>query len=115
MDAFAVPEYVRLIGRADRQFWSWPWEHRNSDKTYEFLTRPESVKKGMAVWDNGPKPLLGANQKWGRVERWRGGLGAAYLFPALSSAGASLASPYSVSTLPLIEPDLRISRIRLSD
>ena len=51
----------------------------------------------------------------GRVERWRGGLGAAYLFPALSSAGASLASPYSVSTLPLIKPDVQISRIRLSD
>ena len=33
-----------------------------------------------------------------RVEMWRGGLGLAYLFPALSSAGASLAGPYSVST-----------------
>ena len=33
-----------------------------------------------------------------RVEMWRGGVGAAYLFPALSSAGASLASPCSVST-----------------
>ena len=51
----------------------------------------------------------------GRVERWRGGLGAAYLFPALSSAGASVAVPCSVSTLPLIKPDVRISRIRLSD
>ena len=46
---------------------------------------------------------------------WRGGLGVAYLWPALSSAGASLASPCSVSTLPLIEPDRRISRIRLSE
>ena len=27
------------------------------------------------------------------VEMWRGGVGAAYLCPALSSAGASLASP----------------------
>ena len=26
-----------------------------------------------------------------RVEKWRGGLGGAYLFPALSFAGASLA------------------------
>jgi len=34
----------------------------------------------------------------GRVERWRGGLGLAYLLPALSSAGASIASPCSVST-----------------
>ena len=30
-------------------------------------------------------------------------------------AGASLASPYSVSTLPLIKPDVQFSRIRLSD
>src|ERR1700730_3874679 len=29
---------------------------------------------------------------------WSGGLGAPYLFPALSSAGASLGSPCSVST-----------------
>jgi hypothetical protein len=34
----------------------------------------------------------------GRVERWRGGLGVAYLCPALSFAGASLAAPCSVST-----------------
>ena len=33
-----------------------------------------------------------------RVEMWRGGLGAAYLFPPLSSNGASIASPCSVST-----------------
>jgi hypothetical protein len=46
-----------------------------------------------------------------RVWRWRGGLGLAYLFPALSFAGASLARPCSVSTLPLIKPDVRISRI----
>ena len=29
---------------------------------------------------------------------WRGGLGLAYLFPALSSAGASLSGPCPVST-----------------
>ena len=34
----------------------------------------------------------------GRVERWRGGTGEAYLFPTLSVVGASIASPYSVST-----------------
>ena len=33
-----------------------------------------------------------------RVEEWRGCLGLAYLLPALSSAGASLASPCPVST-----------------
>jgi hypothetical protein len=36
----------------------------------------------------------------GRVGRWRGGLGTAYLLPTLSSAGASLAGPCSVSTSP---------------
>jgi hypothetical protein len=34
----------------------------------------------------------------GRVEMWRGGLGWACLFPALSFAGASLSKPCSVST-----------------
>ena len=46
---------------------------------------------------------------------WRGGVGAAYLFPALSSAGASLASPCFRFHIPLIEPDGRISRVRLSE
>ena len=46
---------------------------------------------------------------------WRGGVGAAYLFPALSSAGASLASPCFRFHIPLIEPDVRICRIRLSE
>jgi len=35
---------------------------------------------------------------FGRVEMWRGSLGAAYLFPSLSSDGASIASPCPVST-----------------
>ncbi len=34
----------------------------------------------------------------GRVEKWRGGLGRAYLLPTLSVVGASLAMPCSVST-----------------
>jgi hypothetical protein len=46
---------------------------------------------------------------------WRGGLGAAYPLPALSSAGASIASPYFRFHIPLIEPDVRISRFRLSE
>jgi hypothetical protein len=49
------------------------------------------------------------------VEMWRGGVGAAYLLPALSSAGASLASPCFRFHIPLIEPDVRISRFRLSE
>ncbi len=51
----------------------------------------------------------------GGVEMWRGGLGAAYLLPTLSFAGASLASPCFRFHIPLIEPDVRISRIRLSE
>jgi hypothetical protein len=49
------------------------------------------------------------------VEMWRGGVGAAYLLPALSSAGASIAAPYFRFHIPLIEPDERISRFRLSE
>jgi hypothetical protein len=49
------------------------------------------------------------------VEMWCGGLGEAYRWPALSSAGASLASPCFRFHIPLIEPDVRICRIRLSE
>ena len=37
------------------------------------------------------KEKTGQRKKNGRVERWRDGLGKAYLLPALSVAGASLA------------------------
>src|SRR3954454_17122059 len=50
-----------------------------------------------------------------RVGEWRGGLGPAYPFPALSSAGASLARPCFRFHSPLIEPGVRISRTGLSD
>ena len=46
---------------------------------------------------------------------WRGGVGAAYLLPALSLAGASLASPCFRFHIPLIEPDGPVSGIRLSE
>jgi hypothetical protein len=46
---------------------------------------------------------------------WRGGLGEAYRWPTLSSVGASLASPCFRFNIPLIEPDVRIYRIRLSE
>src|SRR5882762_6532095 len=49
------------------------------------------------------------------VEGWRGGLGAAYRLPTLSSVGASLAPPCARFHTPLIEPDLRNDRIRLSE
>ena len=59
----AVPKYLPLIGRADRQFWLWPWRHTDSEKSYEFLKRSACVKNRMAVWDNGLLPLFAANQK----------------------------------------------------
>jgi len=49
------------------------------------------------------------------VEVWRGGLGATYLLPTLSSVGASRAPPCFRFHTPLIEPDVRICRIRLSE
>ena len=46
---------------------------------------------------------------------WRGGLGRIYPLPALSVAGASLFLPCFRFHTPLIEPDVRICRIRLSE
>ncbi len=42
-------------------------------------------------------------------------VGSAYLFSPLSSGGASIAEPLLRFHTPLIEPDVQISRIRLSD
>jgi len=50
-----------------------------------------------------------------RVEVWRGGLGGTYLLPTLSVAGASLFPPCFRLHTPLIEPDMQIYRIRLSE
>jgi hypothetical protein len=49
------------------------------------------------------------------VEVWRGGVGAAYLLPTLSSVGASRAPPCVRFHTPLIEPDVQICCIRLSE
>jgi len=46
---------------------------------------------------------------------WRGGLGGAYRLPTLSSVGASLVPPCFRFHIPLIAPDVRISRIRRSE
>ncbi len=42
-------------------------------------------------------------------------VGRTYLFPPLSSGGASLVRPWLRFHTPLIEPDMRSYRIRLSD
>jgi hypothetical protein len=46
---------------------------------------------------------------------WRGGLGGAYRFPTLSSVGASPVPPCFRFHIPLIAPDVRISRVRRSE
>ena len=46
---------------------------------------------------------------------WRGGLGRTYRVPTLSSVGVSLVPPCFRFHTPLIEPDVRICRIRLSE
>jgi len=46
---------------------------------------------------------------------WRSGLGGTYRLPTLSSVGASLVPPCFCFHTPLIEPDVRICRIRLSE
>jgi len=54
-----------------------------------------------AGWPSSAMPVLSLPLRKttiSRVEVWRGGLGSAYRFPALSFAGASLAPPCSVST-----------------
>src|ERR1700681_814161 len=56
--------------------------------------------------------------RWPRCVESRCGavaVGRTYLFPPLSSGGASLVRPWLRFHIPLIEPDMRIYRIRLSD
>ena len=43
---------------------------------------------------------------------WRGGLGKVYRLPALSYAGASLTRTCFRFHTPLIEPDVRVSRMK---
>src|SRR5262249_61886079 len=59
------------------------------------------------------RPFFGNNQ----VESRCGAVsvGRTYLFPPLSSGGALVVRPWLRFHIPLIEPDVQISRIRLSD
>src|SRR5205807_10320618 len=63
--------------------------------------RPSRTERDKAREDSiDDKRLHGAGvgEAKGRVERWRGGLGRAFQWPALSSAGAKQAQPCPVST-----------------
>ena len=74
---------------------------------------PEA-KRGSPV-NHRSNPLALVVSRISRVEKWRGGLGRAYLV-AGSFVCRCLTSPTVLRFhFPLIEPDLRISRIRLSD
>ena len=70
---------------------------------------------------SGPKNFQSSAKKdffntIGRVGMWRGGFRFEHIcFPPLSFGGALLVRPWLRFHIPLIEPDMQISRIRLSD
>src|SRR3954465_15452727 len=75
---------------------------------------------GASAW-SGVHQIAGAADAWPdrpRCVESRCGavaVGRTYLYPPLSSGGASLVRPWLRFHIPLIEPDRRIYRIRLSD
>src|SRR5712671_1871753 len=56
-----------------------------------------------------------SRQRWVESRCGAVSLGRTYLFPPLSSGGALVVRPWLRFHIPLIEPDVQISRIRLSD
>ncbi len=72
-----------------------------------------------------PRPVLlrkrthfgpvGSGQPWVESRCDAVAVGRTYLFPPLSSGGALVVRPWLRFHIPLIEPDVQISRIRLSD
>jgi hypothetical protein len=111
----ALPSQAEITGEPLR---SPPARHFVCDKGYTLKQCDEELvvlKKALAKY---PIPELG---EWTwvlvrcGVEVWRGGLGGAYRLPTLSSVGASLTPPCFRFHTPLIEPDVRICRIRLSE
>jgi len=95
------------------------WRRSNSE-TYRrgppfqstFTTGPHMAGcASIAVVARGdPEGLRRVESRCGAVA-----VGQTYLLPPLSSGGASLARPWLRFHTPLIEPDMQISRIRLSD
>ena len=73
---------------------------------------PENVRSpGQTGSRRGPvKPTRMVKSRCGAVA-----LGRTYLLPPLSSGGALVVQPWLRFHIPLIEPDMQISRIRLSD
>jgi hypothetical protein len=64
------------------------------DRTLETLSTKSEMAKAiryaLARWTALTRYLDDGEAEIGRVEMWRGGVGLAYLYPALSVAGASL-------------------------
>ncbi len=69
---------------------------------------PVATSQGMGC----SRPMTGAE---GRVEMWRGGVGRAYPLAGPFVCRCLTSPPVLRLHIPLIEPDVRISRIRLSD
>jgi len=97
----SVEERLALRQSESRPIWTSLDEWLSSEAATRVLPK---TRFGQALgylrnhWDALQLYLSDGLMPIGRVEKWRGGLGAAYLLPALSFAGASLASPCSVST-----------------
>src|ERR1700686_3259313 len=80
--------------------------------------QPAFPRRGrIAQEDSGRKFQIQAQPDGSAVESERGAVavGRAYLLPPLSFGGASLVRPWLRFHVPLIEPDMQISCIRLSD
>src|ERR1700745_543780 len=78
--------------------------------------KPVTFAGDLATGFRTPQVLGSAPSRF-RVESECGAVavGRTYLLPPLSSGGASLVRPWLRFHTPLIEPDMQISRIRLSD
>src|SRR5215470_5713490 len=97
-------------------FWmsSTAWRSAKRSTARSTSCRPTLMRGSPDTTSNGPIRAAGASAK---VESRCGAVavGRTYLLPPLSFSGASLARPWLCFHIPLIEPDVQISRIRLSD
>ena len=80
--------------------------------TYPFQGEGTKVwsRRSAGILEPQPEGLKRVESECGAVA-----VGRTYLLPPLSSGGASLVRPWLRFHTPLIEPDMQISRIRLSD
>jgi hypothetical protein len=97
-----------LMSVHDSKWSRYEWRTATNDTKERPLIRSRLVERGYRPCGVLVRQVCG-------VEVWRGGLGGANLLPTLSSVGASLAPPCFRFHTPLVEPDVRIYRIRLSE